>query len=107
MNSKRTRTCSNCLKGTAITINNDILCIEKGVVSSDYVCAKHRFLPEFKSIKRRINTCLDCENFIVFDTTHIEERAFGICQLFTVRKYDGRMKSGCSKFVKRSKLEVS
>jgi len=105
LNSKRT--CSNCLKGTAITINNDILCIEKGVVSEDYVCTKHRFMPALKSIKRRISTCLDCENFIIFDTSNIEERATGICQLFTVRKYDGRNKSACSKFVKRVKQEVS
>jgi len=107
LNSKKTRSCSNCLKGTAITINNDILCIEKGVVSQDYVCSKHRFIPEFNSLKRRINTCLDCENFIVYDTSKIEEKAYGICQLFTVRKYDGKQKNACSKFVKRSKREVS
>lgn len=107
MNSKKTRSCSNCLKGTVITINNDILCIEKGVVSQDYVCARHRFLPEFTSLKRKINTCLDCENFIAFDTSKIDEKAYGICQLFTVRKYDGKKKSACSKFMKRSKREVS
>ncbi len=104
---KPKRTCSNCLKGTAITINNDILCIEKGVVSADYVCSKHRFMPEFKSINRRISSCIDCENFIIFDTSNIDERAMGICQLFTVRKYDGRKKNACSKFIKRVKREVS
>lgn len=101
------RTCNNCLKGTAITINSDILCIEKGVVSADYVCSKHRYMPALKSIKRKINTCIDCENFIIFDTANIEDRATGICQLFTVRKYDGRKKKTCSKFVKRAKREVS
>jgi len=107
LNSKRKRKCSNCLKGTAITINSDILCIEKGVVSPDYVCSKHRFIPEFKYIRQRIHTCLDCEHFIVFNTSNIEEKTFGICELFTVRKYDGRMKKACSKFIKRSKSEVS
>ncbi|NLI57655.1 MAG: hypothetical protein GX387_03920 [Clostridium sp.] len=106
MSSKRS--CSNCLKGTFININGDILCIEKGVVSSDYVCSKHRYLPALKSIKRKINTCKDCEHFIMFDTNkNIEDMCMGICQLFTVRKYDGRKKKTCSKFVKRSKKEVS
>lgn len=104
---KKKRSCNNCLKGTAISLNCDILCIEKGVVSADYVCSKHRFMPALKSIKRKINTCVDCENFIIFDTTNIEDRAVGICQLFTVRKYDGKTKRVCSKFVKRVKKEVS
>ena len=101
------RSCSNCLKGTTITINNDILCIEKGVVSYDYVCSNHRYMPALKSIKRKINSCIDCENFIIFDTSNIEDRAIGLCQLFTVRKYDGRKKKPCSKFVQRAKKEVS
>lgn len=106
MKKKVKRTCSNCLKGTAININNDILCIEKGIVSSDYVCSKHRFMPPFSSIKRKIHTCIDCEHFIIFDTSNVEDRAFGICELFTVRKYDGKNKKVCSKFVKRVKKEV-
>ncbi|TYQ17682.1 UNVERIFIED_CONTAM: hypothetical protein Cloal_0040 [Acetivibrio alkalicellulosi] len=101
------RTCSNCLKGTQININTDILCIEKGVVSSDYVCSNHRYMPALKSIKRNINTCENCDNFIMFDTKNIEDKSMGICQLFTVRKYDGKTKKACSKFVKRSKKEVS
>ena len=48
---KKKRVCNNCLKGTAISLNGDILCIEKGVVSADYVCSKHRFMPALKSIK--------------------------------------------------------
>ncbi|MDQ2086664.1 hypothetical protein RBH29_09530 [Herbivorax sp. ANBcel31] len=101
------RTCSNCLKGTFININGDILCIEKGVVSPDYTCSKHRYLPALKSIKRKINTCEDCEYFIMFDAKSIEDKSIGKCQLFTVREYDGRKKKTCSKFVKRSKKEVS
>jgi hypothetical protein len=64
-------------------------------------------MPALKSIRRRINTCVDCENFIIFDTLHLEDRAMGLCQLFTVRKYDGRIKKACSKFVRRVKKEVS
>ncbi|NLD49881.1 MAG: hypothetical protein GX660_22285 [Clostridiaceae bacterium] len=101
------RTCSNCLKGTVITINNDILCIVKGVVSCDYVCSKHRFMPAVKSGRKRINSCIDCENFIIFDTSNLEDRAMGVCQLFTVRKYDGRKRKPCSKFAQRVRREVS
>lgn len=101
------RTCNNCLKGTAITINNDILCIEKGVVSGDFVCSKHRYMPAFRAVKRKIYSCVDCENFIIFNTSDVDGRATGVCNLFTVRKYDGRQKKPCSKFVLRSKKEIS
>ncbi|NMB33406.1 MAG: hypothetical protein GX992_04100 [Clostridium sp.] len=104
---QKRRTCSNCLKGTPININGDILCIEKGVVSADYLCSKHRFMPAFKSVRRRVNTCADCENFIIFDTLNVEDKAMGICHMFTVRKYDGKSRRVCSKFVKRRKNKVS
>lgn len=101
------RTCANCLKGRSININNDILCIEKGVVSSDYVCFKHRFMPAIKLFKPQAHTCKDCDYFVSFDSENCEDQVIGICQLFTVRKYDGKSRKACSRFIEKSKKEVS
>lgn len=104
---KLKKTCSNCLKGTAIAVNNDILCRDKGVVSPDYVCSGHRFIPETKSFKDMNYRCIDCENFIISSKSSEQESAIGLCQLFSVRQFNGEEKSACSKFAKKVKLEVS
>ena len=103
---KPKRSCSNCIKGTSISINNDILCREKGVVSQDYVCLRHRFMPEPRNIKGE-NKCIDCEYFIVEVYNPSGVSSFGLCQLLTYRQYDGSKKNACSKFIKKSGQEVS
>ncbi len=104
---KQKRSCRNCIRGTAITVNNDILCKDKGAVSPDYVCSKHRFIPEPKSYKEMNLKCIDCENFIVSGSAAKGARALGLCQLFSVRQFDGKEKNACSKFVKKTVSEVS
>ncbi len=105
---KQKKSCSNCLKGTCIGVNSDILCRVKGVVSPDYVCFGHRNKPEQKSIKEMNYKCSDCEYFEL-DNQFNDETAFGLCSLFSVRHYDGKARKACSKFIKNTSrvLEVS
>ncbi|HHW48722.1 MAG TPA: hypothetical protein GXX14_08925 [Clostridiaceae bacterium] len=98
---KQKKSCSNCIKGSAVLVNNDILCREKGIVSQDYVCRKHRFNPEPKSFKEMNYKCIDCSNFIANNKDNETEPSNGLCQLFSVREFNGREKSACSKFVKK------
>lgn len=104
MNEKRS--CSNCLKGINISVNDDILCREKGAVSADYVCSKHRYAPKQKYIKESVNKCINCDNFILDDNPEAEYGT-GLCRLFCVRKFNGSNKKACSKFTRRKSLEVS
>ena len=104
---KQKKSCSNCIRGTAIAVNNDILCREEGAVSPDYVCSKHRFTPEHKSYKDMNCKCGDCEYFLVTSGNSGGAARIGLCQLFSVREFDGRQKNACSKFVRRKELEVS
>ncbi len=101
------RTCSNCIRGTAITVNGDILCRDKGAVAPNYTCIKHKYAPLSKLSKENNFKCINCENFILQISSSKESRSIGLCQLFSVRQYDGKERNACSKFVKRSELEVS
>lgn len=104
---KQKKSCSNCLRGTAITVNSDILCRDKGAVSPDYVCSNHRFIPLPKSSTPTSLKCIECENFIREFEDDNDLLSIGLCQLFTVRHFDGKQKNACSKFIKKSHLEVS
>lgn len=104
---KQKKTCANCIKGTPMPVNNDILCREKGVVSPDYVCSRHRFMPEAKSFKELNYKCIDCENFIINIRSSDGAKTSGFCQLFSYRQFNGEEKSACSKFSKRRELGVS
>ena len=75
---KLRKSCSNCIKGTGIAVNNDILCRENGAVSPDYVCSKHRSMPVQKSFKEQNYKCIKCElsewlgSSLVFEINHID-----------------------------------
>lgn len=101
---KLKKSCSNCLKGKPVGINNDIFCREKGIVSPDFCCSRHRFLPETKPAKEQKYMCIDCANFTV--VAGKSNKNEGVCELFRVRPFDGCQKSACSKFVKNVKIEV-
>lgn len=104
---KQKKTCANCLKGTTILINNDILCRDNGVVSPDFVCSKHHLLPAaVKASSESNNKCADCVNFILGKNSE-KASPIGLCRLFSVRQFNGSEKKACSKFEKRSELEVS
>ena len=98
--------CSNCIKGTAIIVNDDILCRYKGVVSPDYVCFQHRNVPAPKNFKDLNYKCYDCEFFSLAITNSINTEPIGLCKLFSVRQYNGKEKNACSKFSKKSQLDV-
>ncbi|MCX7708249.1 MAG: hypothetical protein N2484_00175 [Clostridia bacterium] len=104
---KPRKSCSNCIKGRPITVNNDILCREKGIVTPDYVCMRHRYMPQSKSTRNENSKCIDCENFIVEVFTSDNSSTIGLCQLFSVRQFDGTTKNACSKFVSRTYSDVS
>ncbi|NMA66476.1 MAG: hypothetical protein GX957_09600 [Clostridiaceae bacterium] len=93
------KSCKNCLKGIRLGFNNDILCREKGIVSSDYCCSSHRFFifEDFRKVASY--RCSDCEYFILFPNEFIP--TYGVCDLFSVRKCDGSIRKACSKFVRR------
>jgi len=100
------RTCHNCTKGTVITINGDILCKINGVVSPDYVCSSHRFIPTEKTYKQLNYKCTDCENFVEVIASQRNNIVYGTCQLFSIRKFEGANRSACSKFVRKKKVEL-
>ena len=100
---KQKKSCSNCIKASLIPVNNDLFCREKGAVSPDYVCRKHRFAPLPKVAAHVKNKCINCENFILSS----QNSTTGLCQLFSVRQFDGTEKNACSKFSPRSVSEVS
>ena len=91
--------CANCLKGKHLGFNNDILCLDKGIVSADYCCSSHRFFGLDDLNKVNTFHCSDCEFFVFHPHESIEN--YGVCDLFSVRKCDGSIKKACSKFVYR------
>lgn len=103
---KQGKSCMNCIKGTVVSVNNDVLCREKGIVSPDYTCRRHRSIPDAKTFKEKNYKCSECENFII-NTKADGEALIGLCQLFSVREFDGKEKNACSKFVKNAIQYVS
>lgn len=99
MNSEKK--CRNCLKGKPISLNNDYICMLKGIVSADYYCNKHRYITS-AHIKMSLLKCKDCDNFVV-----VEEKLEGLvgtCNLFTIRKFNGNTRRACSKIVTNKSL---
>ena len=105
MNKKKS--CSSCTYGVHICVNRDILCRKKGAVSPDYLCHKYKPSPDVLALKNVKFKCIDCENFILGIEASDNQLSVGLCQLFSVRQFDGRTKNACSKFTKRSRREVS
>jgi hypothetical protein len=100
------KNCGNCLRGTKINVNQDVLCVLNGAVSYDYVCSKHRFSPVSSKANKQSLKCSDCCHFI--HISHEENGdEIGYCHMFTVRHYNGSLKKVCSKFSKKDQREVS
>ncbi len=93
------KSCKNCLKGKRLGLTHDVLCREKGIVSADYYCSSHRFFIMEDLKKVEFSHCSECQ-FFVFHP-HPSITAYGVCDMFSVRKCDGSLKKACSKFVKR------
>lgn len=98
---KQARCCGNCAIGIKMGINKDILCRNKGVVSRDFVCSRHKTPPAAWTASERKPKCIECEFFIKSENGDPLDSS-GYCQLFTVRSYDGEQKSACSRFSKKS-----
>jgi len=98
---KQVKKCSNCIKGTAISVNGDILCREKGAVAPDFVCLGHKFNPNLCKENPTRNLCIDCKYFDVSNYVLSDTPSMGICKRYLVRPFDGKTKKSCSKFVKR------
>lgn len=99
---KAKRCCENCVKGIAISLNTDILCREKGVVSPDFCCSGHRYAPVTKKETSNNLKCISCQYFMCKD----KESTIGVCKLFSVRQTDGSVKNACSKFEKKKVEEA-
>lgn len=104
---KHIKSCSNCAKGLKININKDILCKVKGVVSRDFSCAKYVRSADTWSYSERKPKCIECEFFINSENENEYCTPMGYCQLFTVRYYNGEIKSACSKFCKKTQRNIS
>ena len=100
------KNCNSCIIGRSIAINNNILCKYKGIVSYDYSCSKYK---KSSTHQNTINIykCYDCQFFNLKEVETDKFDRIGLCQLFSVRYYDGNSKKACSKFTKKVKLEVS
>jgi hypothetical protein len=104
---KYIKSCKNCSKGRAITLTGDVLCKYKGVVSADFVCMRHKYIPELKSYKELDYKCIDCANFCIKLDYHDNSPSIGLCKLFSVRQYDGTNKKACSKFLMKPGSRLS
>ncbi len=105
---KQARNCDNCARGIKMSVNKDILCRFKGVVSLDFTCSKHRRIAEaWSAASERKHKCIECEFFIPSQNETEPNQAIGHCQLFTVRYYNGENKSSCSKFCRKSERIIS
>ncbi len=104
---KQAKSCSNCARGMKMNINKDILCKIKGVVSRDYLCSKYQRTSEVWSVTERTSKCIECEFFINSRGEAETDTSIGYCQLFTVRYYNGEIKSACSKFCRRVEKSIS
>lgn len=102
---KRSDSCSSCARGINVNVNKDILCRINGVVSRDFLCSKYLKLawsnPESKP------KCVECEFFIPSQDQSQKKLSYGVCQLFTVRNYDGEAKNACSKFCRKVERIIS
>ena len=102
---KQSKNCSNCARGIKININNDILCRINGIVSHDFLCS--RYLKLAWSAVEQKPKCIECEFFILVQDKPELSPTNGFCQLFTVRCYDGEIKSACSKFCIKVEQNIS
>lgn len=102
----RSRSCKSCLKGMPISLTNDILCREKGVVSGEYLCSKYKAPPSLKTPKELNFKCAECENFKESVALSVNNSVVGTCTLFSTRPFDGQNRGACRKFVIRRIREV-
>jgi len=100
-NKERSKCCKNCIKGMPVGVNNEVLCRDKGIVSYDFYCS--RFLSfDFDLLQRQMKYhCSDCAFFTVASAAHNHNHNYGLCSMFSVRKYDGSQKKACSKFTSK------
>ena len=101
---KTFKTCTNCMIGTPIIVNNDIFCTRKGPVSNDFVCKKHKLQSPESSFNIKLFTCSECKYYIVDNSTENLQLTKGYCHLFTVRTFQGNSRKACSKFIKTSEI---
>lgn len=104
---KQAKICSNCARGIKVNVNKDILCRIKGVVSQDFVCTKYLRMAEAWPASERKPKCIECEFFITSQNETEKNTTTGYCQLFTIRYYNGVIKSACSKFCRKSERIIS
>jgi hypothetical protein len=64
-------------------------------------------MAEAWSASERKPKCIECEFFIISQNESEAYSAKGFCQLFTVRYYNGEVKSACSKFCRKSERNIS
>ncbi|NJD02539.1 MAG: hypothetical protein FIA99_08085 [Ruminiclostridium sp.] len=99
--------CRKCIYGLTNSVNRDILCRIKGVVSQDFTCSKYKVVSTARGIHTQKNKCMECEFYITDAANSLEPITIGFCQLFTVRKFNGGMKNACSKFTLKSESIIS
>jgi hypothetical protein len=104
---KPEKSCRNCIKGTRIHVNDDILCPSKGVVSPNYVCGRHKYISDSEPAHYKKYKCINCEYFSTKSDGKKIHSSIGLCRLFSVRYFDGRGKNACSKFEHRQERGVS
>jgi hypothetical protein len=92
--------CENCIKGVPVGIGSEILCRDKGIVSSDYCCSGFIAFEPITLQRQLDYRCSDCTYFTF--TPESQNSSYGVCSLFSVRKCDGSLKKACSYFVKKS-----
>ena len=111
---KQAGSCINCDRGIKVNVNRDILCKIHGIVSRDFRCARYVRKVEKRSAPEHKSKCIECQFFIAasHESGENQEEAFyepsiGHCQLFTVRQFNGKQKSACSKFCQKTERNIS
>ena len=100
-NNLTVKCCENCIKWIPVGIHNDILCRDKGIVSSDFYCPGFREFQMDSSLQKQLDyRCSDCTFFTFTQDSH--NKYYGVCSRYCYREIDGSVKKACSKFEKKS-----
>jgi hypothetical protein len=102
---KPIRTCSNCIKGSPISINNDIFCRDKGL-SPRLLLYQAQIYTRSPSNTGNEFQCIHLPEFVPYGRSG-DNTSIGLCRLFSVRQYDGEQKNICSKFIRKLEKGVS
>lgn len=100
------KSCKYCVRGVPVPLTKDILCRQKGIVSSGYICPKYKPSPTEKTPRELNYKCSECKNFSESISLSGRSSTIGTCILFCTRPFEANMRSACKRFELRKIREI-